>query len=734
MLDLHSANRTRSLQRFEDALNEYDRIIASYPDCFEAYWGATLSDYGVQYEKDYDGKMLPTMHRFSEIPVFENKYFKNATKYCKNESELARIKKSAENIENIRIDIKKTVGTQAPYDIFLCYKETPIDGNGLTPEYYWASELYINLRSKGYNVFFAKESLPATKGHYEAHIFPALKSARLMLILTSSIANIESVWVKNEWSRFIRFAKENPSDGKRFKVIQSGFKPEQLPHELRNEQVLNHNSLSWIEQLNDILKATFPKANNSLEKSVLPQEQSDINVTPLLKRVFAFLAEGDFKSADEYCERVLDIELENAEAYLGKLMVDLYIKKREDLKNCEKPFIDNINYKFAIRYGNETLRKEFQEYITHINQQREEKCKEAEHQKELARIEGQRRLKQIKKITFISTPIVCVILAFVIIFNVVIMPATQYNKANSLMNDKKYTDAIAMFVALNGYKDSKEKIEACNTAILDTKYNKAQSLMNAKKYTEAISIFEKLGEYKDTENKIIECKKAIFISEYGQEAYDRYGLVEVGQYISFGEYEQDNNIDNGKESINWLVLDIQNGKALLLSQYALVYKPYNVNVSDNIFETKSTTWKTCSLRSWLNNTFIKNAFTQDEQTLIPTVTVSADKTPNFANVDPGKDTQDKVFLLSVLEARKYSGKKFDTCIPTEYAKNKAETTSSTCRWWLRSPGAGTDFAAYAYGNGNGVIYGYGSHPYTLDNMVDSYDFGVRPAMWINLNM
>ena len=267
VLDLHSANRERSLQRFEDALNEYDRIISSYPDCFDAYWGATLSDYGIQYEKDYDGRMIPTVHRYSEVPVFENSYYQNAEKYCKNASELMRIENSAAEIERIRAEIKKTVGTQQPYDIFLCYKETPIGGNGgFTSEFYWADELYRRLRGDGYKVFFAKESLPASKGDYEAHIFPALHSSKLMLILTTSVENVESVWVKNEWSRFIRFSRENPSAGKRFKVIQSGFRPENLPRELRKEQVLNHDSMGWVEQLYAVIKDTFRDTEKEAEE------------------------------------------------------------------------------------------------------------------------------------------------------------------------------------------------------------------------------------------------------------------------------------------------------------------------------------------------------------------------------------------------------------------------------------------------------------------------------------
>jgi hypothetical protein len=156
------------------------------------------------------------VHRYSEIPVTENKYFKNALWYCQDESELARINKSAAEIEKIRAEIEKSIGSQQPYDIFLCYKETSIDRSGFTPEFYWADELYRKLRGEGYRVFFAKESLPAAKGDYEAHIFPALKSAKLMLILTSSVENVET-----EPSALGAVSDETASDGSTLKTAPS---------------------------------------------------------------------------------------------------------------------------------------------------------------------------------------------------------------------------------------------------------------------------------------------------------------------------------------------------------------------------------------------------------------------------------------------------------------------------------------------------------------------------------
>ncbi len=51
--------------------------------------------------------------------------------------------------------------------------------------------------------------------------------------------------------------------------------------------------------------------------------------------------------------------------------------------------------------------------------------------------------------------------------------------------------------------------------------------------------------------------------------------AEVGDYITFGLYEQDNDLSNGKENIEWLILELKDEKALVISKYALDSKPYN---------------------------------------------------------------------------------------------------------------------------------------------------------------
>ena len=184
-----------------------------------------------------------------------------------------------------------------------------------------------------------------------------------------------------------------------------------------------------------------------------------------------------------------------------------------------------------------------------------------------------------------------------------------------------------------------------------------------------------------------------------------------------GTYEQDNNTSNGKEDIAWLVLEVKDGKALVVSKYALDCKQYNTSNTD-------VTWETCTLRKWLNNDFINAAFSSYEKAMIPTVTVSADK--NSAN--PGNATQDQVFLLSITEANKYfNSTGARQCEPTDYAVANGAWESDSgnfCWWWLRSPGVTQDSAAYVYSGGDVIESG---------NAVDIGTSAVRPAMWIDLS-
>ena len=199
-----------------------------------------------------------------------------------------------------------------------------------------------------------------------------------------------------------------------------------------------------------------------------------------------------------------------------------------------------------------------------------------------------------------------------------------------------------------------------------------------------------------------------------------------GKIVTFGFYEQDNDLKNGPEPIEWIVLDVQDGKMLLLSKYGLDCQPYNIS-------KKTVTWETCTLRSWLNNDFLDSAFSDTEKKVILEATVDNSKVSGIGwswNTSWEPNTQDKVFLLSYTEAKEYFASDEERiCRLTEYADSKdAYSFDDTCWWWLRSIRT-TRTVAYAQGEAGGVKMNG-----TLgDSENVDYKYGVvRPAVWINL--
>ena len=203
---------------------------------------------------------------------------------------------------------------------------------------------------------------------------------------------------------------------------------------------------------------------------------------------------------------------------------------------------------------------------------------------------------------------------------------------------------------------------------------------------------------------------------------DLNDLPQPGDYITFGNYEQDNNTSNGKEPIEWFVLDVDedNNKALVVSKYALDCQYYHGEDGDPI------TWEKCDLRYWLNGDFLLDAFTGKERLRIPYTTVHTPDNPTSGQPG-GNDTSDQIFLLSIGEVRSYffsNGERM--CVPTAYAVAQGaeqEGSADTCVWWMRSPGYNIGDAAFVTAEGLVNVDG--------DSCCDRY-IGVRPAMWLNL--
>ena len=231
---------------------------------------------------------------------------------------------------------------------------------------------------------------------------------------------------------------------------------------------------------------------------------------------------------------------------------------------------------------------------------------------------------------------------------------------------------------------------------------------------------------------------AICIVSCSAESKTDPASIAVGDTVTFGNYAQDNDASNGKEPIEWIVLDVQDGKALLLSKYSLYPAGYHNTWDD-------CTWETCSLRAWLNSTFMNYAFSAEEQSAILITTVDNSDSQGFdwslvgaERITGWNNTQDRIFLLSCAEAGRYLDVTLENesnlksrVTPTVFAiAQGAETESSFLTadgdaagwWWLRSPGGCPNSGAGVSPNGS-LSYTRAYHRTYL----------VRPAFWLDLN-
>lgn len=199
--------------------------------------------------------------------------------------------------------------------------------------------------------------------------------------------------------------------------------------------------------------------------------------------------------------------------------------------------------------------------------------------------------------------------------------------------------------------------------------------------------------------------------------------VFAGDIITFGSYPQEA-AGYGSTPIEWLVLQVQGSRALVISRYALDGRAYQPGGD----RTKYPTWERSDIRNWLNGAFLYNAFTAEEQASIITTRIS---TPAYHGVNGGADTQDKVWLLSREEATAWFGNNNSrVAVPTGYAVSRGAFQSSSntlngagcCWWWLRSPGDDREQASYVSTTG------------VLSRSPVDYPYGaIRPALWLDLD-
>ena len=459
------ANHFRRSNEFDKASAIYEQILAEDNTDAEAYWSLVLCRYGIEYVEDpLSHRRVPTVHRAQFTSIYDDDNYKSA---LKNADSYQRIiyEEEAKAINEIQKGILAISQKEEPFDVFICYKETD-DSGKRTHDSVMAQDLYYQLKQEGFKVFFARITLEDKLGSaYEPYIFAALNSAKVMVVLGTKPEYFNAVWVKNEWSRFLSLIKNGEK-----KMLIPAYKdmdPYNLPKEFSHLQAQDMSKLGFMQDLIRGIKKILgydkkPAAPTVTERVVVQGDGHAQDAAPLLRRALLFCEDGEFDNADEYAEKVLDINPECAEAYVVKLLIELELKKPSDLAQCKAPISDSPNYQKALRFATPEYRETIEGYNNAI----------------IKRIDTARKDE-------------------------------VYARGVELMKLHRYDEAVQYFQKIPTYKDSTQKVDDCRklaeTERRDGIYQRATQLLNAGQFDEAARLFETIEDHKDSKEQIKLC-------------------------------------------------------------------------------------------------------------------------------------------------------------------------------------------------------------------------------------
>lgn len=824
------ANVLRMKSEFDKASEIYEKILQKSETEAEAYWGLILCKYGIEYVEDPNTfKRIPTCHRASYDAVTSDEDYKNAIKYA-DAIQREIYEAEAKTIDEVQKGIIALAQKEDPYDVFICYKETDENGNR-TQDSVIANDIYYQLTQEGFKVFYAAITLEDKLGsEYEPHIFSALNTAKVMLSLGTKPEYFNAVWVKNEWSRFLKIMKKDRS--KMLIPCYRDMDAYELPEEFSHLQAQDMSKIGFITDLIRGIKKVIVKESSvpaAQEPVVVQQAVNGTTSLAQVKRGNMALEDQDWAKADAFFEEALNIDPECAEAYLGKLLVkekktdfsawvtsitaqyNSFSSERLEACPAEEEHISRIVQDYEILgYLNEnTIRKEYifdRDYSSTLSSREQKKAEilyKLSSDRLLTRTK-QYAKNEFKKLVEDSLSEINSVMESSIVqaqnedkekigqikeaYQEKVSAAdkrvqelrtkaeeqreSDYQEAVSVMKTAEkisdFENARMLLRAVGDYKEctslakecereikrlkeeaeeerkkererhqeesKKEKMKRKTTIAVATfvlldcvifvyllinviipnirisqAYKSAIKMMDEGDYYKAYEIFLKLDGYKDSKERA---------SEISLNHYEEMLLtIAVGDTITFGMFEQDNNSDNGKEQIEWIVLAKDDSTIFVVSKYALDCQVYK-NIRGGV------RWENSELRTWMNDDFFNSAFTSQEQSMILTMDVSAEPNPQY-NSDPGNSTNDRIFALCIREVEQYlNWSEAKLCIPTAYAKAQEVYVDGNgyCQWWLRNPGKSLERSVTMNCDGT-VNY---SGDYT------QYTAGVRPAMWINL--
>lgn len=326
---LNRANHFRQIYEFDKAIEIYERLLNNGNEDAEVYWSLALCRYGIEYVDDPKTlEKIPTCHRTQYTSILGDADYLMAIKNA-DPIQKSLFEQEAGYIDKIQKEILEISNKEAPFDVFICYKESDGAGNR-TNDSVLAQDIYFQLTSKGYKVFFSRITLENKVGQqYEPYIFAALNSARVMIIVGTKPEYFNAVWVKNEWNRFLALSHDDKS-----RLVIPAFKdmdPYDLPDALSYFQALDMAKIGFVQ---DLVRGIEKVLNDNKQISKTEEQRESTasgNAGALLKRGRFALEDAEWDKAYEYYDQLLNFDAENGEAYLGLVLAEMNVLSLEEL-------------------------------------------------------------------------------------------------------------------------------------------------------------------------------------------------------------------------------------------------------------------------------------------------------------------------------------------------------------------------------------------------------------------
>ena len=403
--DIKKINRITYLRntfKFDEAEKLAKELAAANPDDCEAHWNLLLCEYGIQYVREGANLYAVCRKDISDLPAFkESVNYKAATEKASEELRPG-YEELGDAIEDSVSITRNVLKQEKGYDVFILSPDnatvdTDIDGD----------KIFLRFTSNlGFSTFYAPEMMKDIDAvEKAAQTVFALKNSRILLPSFRTKDDCRDGFLEYAVNMFCEAARKD-EEKLVFPIFNASvLQFQQLPEKLVwCDEIFNCAEDEFMREISDKVESILKPEVNAIEPETLVTATA-ANKENLVKRAYMFLEDGEFETADSYFDKILDIDIEDSRAYIGKLLAECKLRNEEEIRNLPQTVTDDKNFKKAIRFATPEQKAHYEALngaiVARIEEEKREiaeqhaKLKAEREEKEA--IERERRARQNKE-------------------------------------------------------------------------------------------------------------------------------------------------------------------------------------------------------------------------------------------------------------------------------------------------------------------------------------------------